>query len=200
MSRRVQDEEIVVGQRIKPQTREQRRALQDRDYLEKLRLANRKEGYQAYQDPGFINHASPKSALYVDEHSRFGGDFLREERERVAEERRRKDAFLRARQTKAEERALVVEGHMADIAEDERQRMAALQERGNRKNESGANFNLLTHAYNSGEDAQRAVVEDDFVRWRAEERRAELCRRGGYGYNPLTGEYAIDISHKPKPH
>lgn len=30
-----QDEEIVIGQRIKPQTREQRRIQQDRDFLEK---------------------------------------------------------------------------------------------------------------------------------------------------------------------
>lgn len=64
-----QDEEIVIGQRIKPQTREQRRIQQDRDFLEKQRVMDRQENFERHVEAQFNN-----DELY-NEHHRFGDNF-----------------------------------------------------------------------------------------------------------------------------
>ncbi|ESU43851.1 hypothetical protein QR46_1254 [Giardia duodenalis assemblage B] len=189
MSRRIVDEDIVIGQRIKPMSREERRALQDRDYMEKLRLAQRREDYCQYEDPGFINHASQNSAAYIDEHHRFADNILDIERNRREEERLRRENYLRARGEAAMERSRRIAERVEAEEQEKQDHLNRLRERGNTKNLSGANFNLLTHEYNSGADGEQAAREDERARERAELRRRELARRGGYGYNPLTGEY-----------
>ncbi|TNJ27605.1 hypothetical protein GMRT_12876 [Giardia muris] len=189
MSRRVVDAEIVIGQRTKPMTREERRALQDREYVEKLRLARRREDFQSYEDPGFIGHATEGTAAYLDEHHRFGDDLLELERERREEERRRRAEFLRARGEAANLRAQRLEEQVREAEAEKERHLARLRLKGNAKNVSGANFDLLTHEYH-GEDGARAMRDEERARERAELRKRELARKGGFGYNPLTGEYA----------
>lgn len=199
MSRRLQDEEIVIGFRARPTPREERRALQDRDYMEKLRLAARREDFGRYDDPGYIGHAAEGSALYCDDHHRFGDDFLEMERRAQREKREKYNQFLQARSERL--RGMDAYAQREDEARKraEEERLAMLQARGNAKNRSGANYDLVTHEYLSKEDAEAEQKEDDMIRWRAEVRRAEIARKGGYGYNPLTGEYMAGLEPRPMP-
>lgn len=65
---RYEDEPVEIGVRIKPMTREQRRVLQDRDYLEKQRVMQRCENFERHEEAQF-------SDKNFNEYHRFGDNF-----------------------------------------------------------------------------------------------------------------------------
>lgn len=174
-----QDEEIVIGQRIKPQTREQRRIQQDKDFLEKQRVMDRQENFERHVEAQFNN-----DELY-NEHHRFGDNFEQMERQEKLARQQQKQEYYQQLREQAQARDRMYQERMEQ--EDQRRR-EAIQARGNTKNKSGESFNILTREYLNKEDQEREAKKMEAYRVAAQARMDNLVSRNGGGVNLLTGE------------
>lgn len=143
---------------IRPRTRAEKRAAQDRERLEKDRLRSRRFGHQQYQDPGAVvaPATDPTVASYGDAANRFRRDFAAEEKERKAELHAKKQAELDRRRLQDAEReaARWAEMDARDAAERERLQQLRLDGGKARKNRSALPYDSVRMLYHGTPDGE----------------------------------------------
>jgi hypothetical protein len=178
-----------MPQYTQPLSREERRALADKEAVEKSRLAQRRECFQRYQDPGVIGRPEEGTPAFLSDSERFDRDVVSAERARRANERDVHDQFIDARRSAADRR----EDHRRATDEERKRAEQAhieslrLPGRPN-KNASGEQaYDIITGEYLSGDAAARAKYDDDVARWRADARAAHLDRHlNSVDYDPVS--------------
>jgi hypothetical protein len=182
-----------------PRPREERRALSNKDLLEKQRLASRREGFSRYHYQENIVVPDATAAGFLSDADRFHTDTAGEEkREREAVNQRRSHMVETTRQMRVareEDRWKKME----DMERDESQRWASLA--GSSKNNiSSVAYNVVTMQYHPSDEGQKLAKEEDVLRYRAAVRAQRLYEKTSSSVNPLTGEplpQRVTVPHKP---
>ena len=156
--------------------------------MEKLRLAQRCEGFVRYEDPGNIAAPVVESSSYQSDVSRFARtDYAEEDRQRRLEERIRKQRRVELWRQSADEREKHIEEERENAMKREQERLEQLQRKGCKKNMSGETYDPITHIpdrkYQDEYENEVRLAEQ-----RAEARRRTLAERANGSYNPVTGE------------
>ncbi|CAL5997047.1 Conserved_hypothetical protein [Hexamita inflata] len=175
---RYQDEPLEIGMRIKPQTREQRRIGQDRDYQEKQRVSQRCENFERHEEAQFTNDQ-------YNEHHRFGDSFEELERRKKEIKKQQKQEYLQMIGQQARQRDQM---YIERDVEQERKKIEFIQQRGCQKNVSGEKFNILTREYHNPEDQKFENDQLAGYHQAAAARQNNLIQKSGGGINILTGE------------
>lgn len=172
---------------VAPVGRQSRRP-QPREEVEKARLAARREGFHRYEDVGKIHEAARGTVQHIDESDRFQTDTAAEEKRRRDDQLRARDAYM---STKREATVAAEEARWAAIDAQRRQeeeRGAAMAGTSRRNNNSVA-YDPITLRYNDDEEGRRLRAQDDARVVRQEARKEMLQSKAtSVTYNLLTGE------------
>jgi len=194
--------EVKSFKNIAPRTRSQRRAIQDKESLEKDRLKHRFGGKDSKatraQDFSDSSHTHttmhPQAQGYCPDAQRFicgGFDVAGEEKVRReqhvvhqhhVDERRREATAVRE------------ETRWASIdqqAKEEEEKWIKFREHGGKaqRNKSSVPFHPITLKYNDGQDGDRLRQHDQVIHYRAGLRAQNLHKRNNAaGFNPITGQ------------
>ncbi|RHY15912.1 hypothetical protein DYB36_009719 [Aphanomyces astaci] len=179
---------------IQARTRDERKAVRDKETWEKDRLRARKEGYIRV-DTSISGSAMTVQAAgsqgYMSDADRFHTDVAGEEKvvreSRIAKHQMSYDTRRRDNQVREDQRWKA----MDEKATEEKKRWDHLRDDGGkaRRNKSSCQFNPITLKYNDGKDGERLKQADTEIRHRASVRAANLqfnSSRGGI--NPITGD------------
>ncbi|OQS05726.1 hypothetical protein THRCLA_02173 [Thraustotheca clavata] len=179
---------------INARTRDERKAVRDKETWEKDRLKARKEGYVRI-DTSISGSAmtvqAPGSQGFMSDADRFHTDVAGEEKvvreSRMAKHQMVYDNKRQNNQIREEQRWKTMDAKAAE----ERQRWDRMREDGGkaRRNKSSCEFNLVTLKYNDGKDGDRLKKADSEIRHRATVRAANLqFQNSRAGINPITGD------------
>ncbi len=186
--------------RVKPRTREERRALSNADEVQKYRLSQRKEGFSSYENPGDLVKPGQGAPGHIDEATRFNTDVQELVVDDQRARREKNEAVLQRKRRVEEGRLAAIDSRVTEAQRKEEERLRFLKEADyGKKNKSGAAYNPLTLEYGDGQDGDRLRWEDENAVWRAQMRSHNLDARGNSSYNPLTGEERAEPSVMPKP-
>eukprot|EP00762_Andalucia_godoyi_P002387 ANDGO_02701.mRNA.1 hypothetical protein SPRG_13152 len=183
-----------------PRPREERRALSNKDLLEKQRLANRREGFSRYHastQPIMVPDAV--AAGYLPDADRFHSDTAGEEKRRREAQLQKKqvqmDATRQGRVQKEEDR-----WKRMDMNEKEEQhRWDSL--RGTSKNNiSSVSYDVVSMKYHENESGQRLVKEEEMLKYKAAVRAQRLYEKSSSQVDPITGQQVpqrVNLPNKP---
>lgn len=133
-----------------------------REQIEKIRLAQRREGFERYEDPGRLTEFEAGAGGFAPEADRFDKDFSVVEKVHRDNQRAHHSAIIDARRQerldREEERWQITE----EARRLEHERSIALQKTDKAKaNRSSLPYDPLTLMYNDGHDGQRLKYYDD---------------------------------------
>merc|ERR1712166_708435 len=176
-----------------PVGREARKAANDKESIEKQRLADRREEFFHFEAPvprndGGVSAALPGSIGWIPESDRFNTDSAFQLKVQQDEERQHLETFYDARRDAGVRRE---EGRW-EVMEAQEQRMAEVDEtsaesRG-RKNAGSAPFDLLTLQYHDTPAGESLATADQGARVRQDARSGQMYGNANRsGFNPLTG-------------
>ncbi|KAG9390097.1 flagellar associated protein [Carpediemonas membranifera] len=186
--------------RVQPRTREERRALANVDEVQKVRLAQRREGFASYENPGNIAKPSTRDPGYIDEADRFNTDVQELIHEDQYAKKVKNEAVLsRKRAVEADRLEAVKQRNEESMRADEERLDFLVSADYGRKNRSGAAYDPITLDYGDGKDGERLKFEDDSAVWRAQMRARSLDQRGNSQFNPITGKERRVPDVAPKP-
>ncbi|OQR82914.1 hypothetical protein ACHHYP_15298 [Achlya hypogyna] len=179
---------------INARTRDERKAVRDKETWEKDRLRARKEGFIRV-DTSISGAAMTEQAHgsqgYMSDADRFHTDVAGEEKvareSRTAKHQLVYDHKRQNNQLREEQRWKAMDAKSAE----EKQRWDRLRDDGGkaRRNKSSCDFNLVTLKYNDGKDGERLMKADSEIRHRAAVRAANLqFQNSRAGINPITGD------------
>lgn len=140
-----------------PRSRVERRALADRESMEKQRLRERKGAHFQYADPGgLVVPDDSRSAHYMDSRARFAVDTATEVRLEKEDRLRRKASELLRRREEGISRDEERWQRMEAEARAEEARVAFLQADGGkaRRNRSGMPFDPVTLGYHATHEGE----------------------------------------------
>jgi len=165
----------------------------DKEALEKQRLAHRCEGFERYEDPGKITEFAENSLGFVSESERFDRDFAMVHKEERDASSARHEAVLatrRAERMDADEATWKQREAELQLQEE---RVQYLQKSGKAKATKGSEpYDLLTLKYHDDSKGAQLAHVDDLIRYRAVLRAQSLHRHSiSVPYNPLTGEEVV---------
>jgi len=171
---------------IRPRTREERRALNDKVSLEKNRIMQR-VGHEARMQRE--NAPSTSAGLtacvdggagYLADAERFHTDTVGEEYQRRQEEQRRRERAIEFRRHQASTREENRWKQIDDKKAQEKEYWDAVRAEGKKdaKNHSKVAYNITTLEYNSDDKGKVQKYVDDMVRFRAESRTQHLVTKG----------------------
>lgn len=168
------DAPTVAFYNVPPRSRAERKALADRETVEKQRLRERKGAHFQYADPGrLVAPDDPHSALYMGSKERFTIDTATEVRMEKEDRLRRKATELLRRREEVIARDEDRWQKMESEARAAEARVAALQADGGkaRRNQSGMPFDPVTLSYH-------ATHEGESLRWVAGHKKEGEIRHG----------------------
>ncbi|KDO21736.1 hypothetical protein SPRG_13152 [Saprolegnia parasitica CBS 223.65] len=185
---------------ISARTRDERKAVRDKETLEKDRLKARKEGFIRV-DTSISGSAmtvqAPGSQGFMSDADRFHTDVAGEEKvlreSRHAKHQLVYDHKRRDNQLREDQRWKTMDAKAAE----EKQRWDRLRDDGGkaRRNKASCDYNLVTLKYNDGKDGERLMKADNEIRHRATVRAANLqFQNSRAGINPITGDPIARIS------
>ncbi|CAK4441610.1 unnamed protein product [Aphanomyces euteiches] len=179
---------------IQARTRDERKAVRDKETWEKDRLRARKEGFVRI-DTSISGSAMTVQAAgsqgYMSDADRFHTDVAGEEKvlreSRIARHQMTYDTRRRSNQLREEHRWQAMD---AKAAEDKARWDHLRQDGGKaRRNKSSCEFNPITLKYNDGKDGERLRQADSEIRHGASLRAANLQYNSSRaGINPITGD------------
>merc|ERR1712023_23324 len=178
----------------KPLGRDEKKAMNDKESIEKQRLRERREEYFHFEEPnsradGGVSAMAPGTIGWVPEADRFSTDSayaekMEQKKRREAEEHfwdARREANVR-REEQRWEQMEAAEKHQAQIDEN-------CQEARSRKNAGSIPYDLVTLRYHDTDDGSALLAADQHARERQQERtHAMYDNANRSGYNPLTGQ------------
>jgi len=170
--------------------RNDRKAASDKEGLEKSRLAERKEGFQRWQDPGRVTEVSETGLGYAPASARYmtgAASELKAQRDAVIDDRERK--YHRARLINLQKEEDRWQSVMQKYEKEARREERAAESSKGSHNHASVAYDTITLEYFPTEQGQKQKFEDDLLKYRAGVRTETLHRRGaGHGFNPITGE------------
>ena len=172
-----------------PAGRSQQAGKAGREQIEKIRLAQRREGFERYEDPGRLTEFEAGCGGFAPEADRFDKDFAVVEKVNRENMRQQHGAIIDARRQerldREEERWQITE----EARRLETERSFALQKTDKAKaNKSSLPYDPLTLMYNDGNDGQRLKFYDDKTKHRAALRAQNMQQHDmSTPYNPITG-------------
>lgn len=177
---------------LKPRKRSERRAVLDKESLEKARLAQRVGGFERYEDPGSVagSAAGAASAGYMPESERFITDVAGEAKLQREEAAARKAAAILRRREESRQREELRWKRMDEAKKEEEDRVRRMREDGGKaaKNVGSMPYDFVTLQYRKGEEGERLKYQDDRVKYRAAMRAQHLhALSSGQKYDVLTG-------------
>jgi len=186
---------------VAPRTRHERRAVLDKESLEKSRLAERREGHQRFEAHYKVTGDTEGAPGYITEADRFYTDTAGTEKMKRDEYLRAKEMNYVNRRNQATEREDRRWKHMEEQKQAEEERWNQLREDGSkaRRNNSSVPYNPLTLRYNDGKDGERLRYADAEIKHRAALRAENLHKHDSAGYNPINGENSYKIVVPPQP-
>merc|ERR1712195_126237 len=167
---------------VRPVGREERKAANDKESIEKQRLRDRREEYFQFEEPlarnlGGVSAANPGTVGWVPEAERFNNDSAGMLKSDQAAERQGQENFYDARRdsnVKREQRNAEIEAQCAESR--------------SRKNAGSAPFDMLTLQYHDTPAGEQLADADQGARDRALGRQASMYDNANRsGFNPLTG-------------
>merc|ERR1711865_403094 len=178
---------------VRPIGREERKAANDKESIEKQRLRERREEYCQYEEPlarnlGGVSAANPGTVGWVPEAERFNSDSAGLLKVNQAAERQAQENFYDARRDSNVRR----EETRWESMEDQERRNAEIEaecaESRSRKNAGSAPFDMLTLQYHDTEAGEQLAAADQGARDRAVGRQHAMYDNANRsGFNPLTG-------------
>lgn len=186
---------------VVPQTRQERKAKDSREVLEKTRLRQRKEGFCHYEEGG-LTPFGPESLSHISEKDRFITDIAGVNKiEREQEVAKREQMYHNRRVKKAEmeeERWRTIETRFnLDMAREAEQRQNAAYARSNK---TSMPYNPINLRYDDGVDGDRLRYSDASMLHRGALRSEHLQRRGmSTPFHPITGDMVPMVHVPPMP-
>ena len=179
---------------ITARTRDERKAVKDKETWEKDRLRARKEGFIRV-DTSIAGSAMTEqvhgSQGHMSDADRFHTDTAGEEK-MARENRNAKHQIVHEMKRRDNQQREVQRWKTMEIKDvEEKQKWDRLREDGRKalRNKSSCDFNPITLKYNDGKDGQRLIKADNEIRHRASLRAQNLQNHNSRaGINPITGD------------
>jgi hypothetical protein len=183
---------IFLQHNVAPRTRQTRRALSDREHIEKERLKARREGFRQYEDPGdFLVPDAAAGGIFQRDKDRFAcTDAATVQRQTRDAERLRRDQDLERKRLESIAREAAMQQRNDDEIRREEERQARLRSTGlkARRNAPGMPYDLIAMTYQGGPVAESMRVRDEQAMEKATQRAKHLQQRGrSTGFDPISG-------------
>merc|ERR1712093_144892 len=178
---------------VKPLGRDEKKAMNDKESIEKQRLRERREEFFHFEEPnaraaGGVSAAGVGSVGWIPEADRFNTDSAHMEKQEQAGRREDEERFWDARRDanvrREEQRWEKMESQEAhQMAIDE-----SCKESRSRKNAGSIPYDVLTLRYHDTDDGNALLQADAHARERAAARSHTMYDNSNRtGYNPVTG-------------
>jgi len=186
---------------VAPRTRYERRAVLDKESLEKSRLAERREGHQRFQADYKVTGDTEGAPGFITEADRFYTDTAGMEKMKRDVDLQSKQQNYMNKRSQATDREDKRWRQIEESKKVDEERWDQLREDGSkaRRNNSSVPYNPLTLHYNDGKDGDRLRWQDDDIKYRAALRADNLNKHDTAGYNPINGENSYQINVPPQP-
>merc|ERR1712205_136489 len=178
----------------KPLGRDEKKAMNDKESIEKQRLRERREEYFHFEEPnarkaGGVSAAGVGTVGWIPEAARFNTDSAHSEKMAQAERRQEEERFWDARREANVHRE---EKRWEQMEQAEEHQMAideSMKEARSRKNAGSIPYDLLTLRYHDTDDGNKLLETDAHARERQHGRMCQMYDNSNKsGYNPVTGE------------
>merc|ERR1712216_55919 len=178
----------------KPLGRDEKKAMNDKESIEKQRLRERREEFFHFEEPnarkaGGVSAAGVGSVGWIPEAERFNTDSAHSEKVAQNERRQAEEKFWDARREANVHRE---EKRWEQMEQAEEHQMAideSMKEARSRKNAGSIPYDLLTLRYHDTDDGNKLLETDAHARERQHGRMCQMYDDSNKsGYNPVTGE------------
>merc|ERR1711959_220888 len=179
---------------VKPLGRDEKKAMNDKESIEKQRLRERREEYFHFEEPnarkaGGVSAAGVGTVGWIPEAERFNTDSAHSEKVAQNERRQAEEKFWDARREASVHREEQRWEQMEQAEEHQMSIDENMKEARSRKNAGSIPYDLLTLRYHDTDDGQALHEADAHARSRQQARSHQMYDNSNKsGYNPVTGE------------
>merc|ERR1711988_116846 len=195
MGETIMSQQSAFGFRnCRPVGREERKAANDKESIEKQRLRERREDYFHFEEPipradGGVSASAPGTVGWVPESDRFANDVAGQEKAEQQARRRTEENFWDARRDANVHRE---EKRWEKMEQQEQHQMAIdanCAESRSRKNAGSIPYDMITLRYHDTDEGGALLQSDQQAKERQVARSQTMYDNANRtGYNPVTGD------------